>query len=62
MIKHPSSPWFHQDALTLVGLIRFIYLFIYLLNTTAIRSWYALYDESACLSVIVGYEYSMLVF
>jgi len=30
VIKQSSCPWFHQEAVSLMGLIRFIYLFIYL--------------------------------
>jgi len=29
VIKHSRSPWFQKTAVALVGLIRFIYLFIY---------------------------------
>jgi hypothetical protein len=28
VVKHWSSPWFHQRAVALVGLIRLLYLFI----------------------------------
>jgi hypothetical protein len=31
VIKHSRSPWFHQKAVALVGLIRLIYLFMVLL-------------------------------
>jgi hypothetical protein len=30
VIKHSISPWFHQQAVALVGLMRLIYLLIYL--------------------------------
>jgi hypothetical protein len=30
LIKQLSSPWFHQEANALMGLIRLIYLFLYL--------------------------------
>lgn len=29
VIKQSSSPWSHQEAVSLMGLIRFIYLFVY---------------------------------
>jgi len=30
VIKYSSFPWFHQEAIALMGVIRFITLFIYL--------------------------------
>jgi hypothetical protein len=30
VIQRTSSPWFHQEAVALMGLITFIYLFIFL--------------------------------
>ena len=36
MMKHSSSPWFHQEATDLMGLI-LVYLFTYLLKNTAFK-------------------------
>jgi hypothetical protein len=46
--KHSTSPWFDQEAVALMGLIRFIYLFIYLHVRWEVRRYFKWVASYCC--------------